>query len=57
MIYLIIMSIILAVMLVTVSLLLNPVMGIFIVCLVACLTLEWLQRRIEHKDAERKEKA
>jgi uncharacterized membrane protein len=52
----IIFSIVLAVIFVGVSLLLNSVLGIFIVCLVACMALD-LEKKIEHKNTNQKEKA
>jgi ABC-type Mn2+/Zn2+ transport system permease subunit len=49
----IVFAIILAGVLVGVSLLLNPLMGIFIVSLIACLAMEW-NKMNEHKDTKPK---
>jgi Flp pilus assembly protein TadB len=43
--------IVLAVILVAVSLILDPLMGIFITCLVACLLLEMFKRDRKNKDS------
>jgi ABC-type Mn2+/Zn2+ transport system permease subunit len=44
---LIILILVLAGILVAVSRILDPMMGIFIVCLAACLLLDWIKKRKE----------